>query len=667
MKYRFILFLMMAVNFYAHAQLIPRPLPNSTGVGFYEFRPADYNTGETYKHPVIICLGGQGEDGDGSLAQLSKLLISAVPYMINNGATMRFTWEGVTQSFVVLIPQKAGGAWSSGTIDAMINYAQNDPLLDMNRVFVTGYSLGGAGAWNYASSIAPGSSRIAGIVPVAPSGFSTSCNIAQNRIAVWGIHGSQDASPTDPGNTIAGVQTLNNCAGILVRAKQSIYNNGAHDPTVFTFRSADTTNNLHYPNIYQWMMKISRSLNPATNLPPVANAGADMVLDVPVRDRDIILDGRSSSDPDDIISEFKWERLPVTPPATPVTFIAGNNFSFYILGTQTVSYFPRIGIVKGNTDNDKGFLEPGIYTFRLSVTDYKGTVRTDDKVITVRLPLVGNAKPGVYFVSDYIVQENATTQRIQAEVKDWDGSIQNYTWNQLRGPQPVTFSVNQFINDLSNINAAGVYEFELIVTDNGGAVSKDTVLVTKLGAAVLPVTLSYFKGKNAASKNILNWATTDEADNDRFEIERSEDGVNFYIIGSIAGKGNGAGVTEYSFEDANALKGVNYYRLRQVDKNGKSTLSAVITVTVSNKLVLVEHYPNPVHDLLTLRVEGNVFGNIRVLITDIQGRAVSQKTIRKDGALLQNSIEVRQLQSGVYQLELLFADGKKEVRSFVKN
>jgi hypothetical protein len=62
------------------------------------------------------------------------------------------------------------------------------------------------------------------------------------------------------------------------------------------------------------MLGVSRSLNPATNLPPVTNAGADLVLDIPVRDKEIVLDATASSDPDDIISEYKWERLPGTPP-----------------------------------------------------------------------------------------------------------------------------------------------------------------------------------------------------------------------------------------------------------------------------------------------------------------------------------------------------------------
>lgn len=670
MRYLF-LFSLLVISGYTHAQLIARPIGspgNSTGIGFYEFRPADYNTGETYKHPVIICLGGIGEEGNGT-TELSTLLGAGVPYMVGNGATMRFTWQGITQSFVVLIPQKpkGSGVWSESYTDAMIDYAALDPRLDMNRIFLSGYSLGGGGCWKYVTSNATRASKIAGIIPVAPSPDYNSANfclIAQNNVAAWGIHALDDPAIL-PITTSTPVNGVNSCSPLPVKARASFYADGSHSTTVWTFRATDTTNNLHYPNIYQWMLKVSRSLNPATNLPPVANAGPNLVLDVPVKDKDIVLDGTGSTDPDDIIGEYKWQQI-----GGPTTyFLAGNPFGFFILGSYSGFVKPRASISKDIYDT-RGMLEPGTYIYRLSVTDYKGTTTTADKTITVRLPLSGNALPGVYFGDDKQLAEGITTVELFTQSRDWDGFIVSRSWNQIGGPQAITITPDQGNQEkivLSNINAGGVYQIEAIVTDNQGGVGKDTILVTKAGAVALPVTLTYFKGKNIDQKNSLSWATSDETDNDRFEIQRSEDGINFYEIGRVTGKGNGNGITEYGFEDANALKGVNYYRLRQVDKNGKFSFSAVITVTVSNKGYTIEQYPNPVRDVLTLRLEGNTYGNIQVSIADIQGRVVSRKTIRKEGAVLKSDLNVHQLQSGVYQLLIQFENGKKETRSFVKN
>jgi predicted esterase len=678
MRYAFLLTFLF-IHCFVNAQLIPRPLPNSTGVGFYEFRPADYNTGETYKHPVIICLGGIGEGGDG-INDLPNLLISAVPYMIANGATMRFSFEGITQSFVVLIPQKAAGtgAWENSYIDAMINYAAQDSRLDMNRIFLTGYSLGGAACWNYASSASQNANKIAGIVPVAPSGINSNlCSIATNKVAVWGIHGIEDSGATPPGNTIGAVTTLNACPSILIKAKMSIYNNGAHDPTVFTFRSADTSNKLHYPNIYQWMLKINKPLNQIANQPPTANAGQlNLTYDVPVKDKDILLDGIPSTDPDDFIAGYNWERLtpnpfPIDPSFGPTYFLSINNNGYnvgeFILGSDTSFPRPRTNI-SFRKNNFRALIDPGVYTYRLTVTDYKGATSSIVKTITVKLPSTGNPLPGAYIGDDYVLQTNETSKYFQAETKDWGGGyIVDHLWRQISGPQTVNINPNQYTATISNMTASGIYLIELVVTDNQGGIGKDTVAIIKPGAAVLPVTLTYFKGKNLDQKNILSWATSDETDNDRFEIQRSEDGINFSEVGRVAGKGNGNGITEYSFEDANAVKGVNYYRLKQVDKNGKFTFSAVITVTVSNKGYSIEQYPNPVQDVLTLRLEGNTYGNIQVSIADIQGRIVSRKTIRKEALVLKSELYIKQLQSGVYQLVIQFENGKKETRSFVKN
>jgi hypothetical protein len=668
------LFSFLVISCYTNAQLIPRPIGssgNNTGIGFYEFRPADYNTA-SYKHPVIICLGGIGEEGNGT-TELNTLLGAGVPYMVGNGATMRFTWEGLTQSFVVLIPQKpkGSGSWDESYTDAMIDYAALDSKLDMNRIFLSGYSLGGGGCWKYVTSNATRASKIAGIIPVAPSPDYNSANFClttQNKVAAWGIHALDDPAISYT-TTSTPVNGINGCSPLPVKAKASFYYDGSHSTTVWTFRAADTTNNLHYPNIYQWMLKVSRSLNPATNLPPVANAGSNLVLDIPVRDKDFILDATGSSDPDDIISEYKWERLAGTPVASPTSFIAGNNFGFYILGSKTVSLFPRIGIVKGNTDNDKGFLEIGTYTFRLTVTDYKGATSVMDKVVTVRNPPSGIIQPGVYFTDNINLPDNQSTTSIEAQVREGNRPIVSRVWTQISGPQTATIILDPNINkaNLSNLTAGGVYEFELVLTNDLGGIGRDRIRVTKAGAVALPVTLTYFKGKNIDQKNSLSWATSDETDNDRFEIQRSEDGINFYEIGRVAGKGNGNGITEYSFEDANAIKGVNYYRLRQVDKNGKFSFSAVITVAVSNKRYTIEQYPNPVQDVLTLRFEGNTYGNIQLSIADIQGRIVSRKTTRKEGAVLKTELNLQQLQSGVYQLLIQFENGKKETRSFVKN
>ena len=96
--------------------------------------------------------------------------------------------------------------------------------------------------------------------------------------------------------------------------------------------------------------------------------------------------------------------------------------------------------------------------------------------------------------------------------------------------------------------------------------------------STLPVTLSDFraiKQNNAAS---LQWFTNMEQNSQSFIIERSADGKNFTAIGSVRAAGNSNSRKAYSYDDAAPLKGNNYYRLKQVDLDGKSAYSEIRTL-----------------------------------------------------------------------------------------
>lgn len=92
----------------------------------------------------------------------------------------------------------------------------------------------------------------------------------------------------------------------------------------------------------------------------------------------------------------------------------------------------------------------------------------------------------------------------------------------------------------------------------------------------LPVELLYFRAKKSGSNATLTWATASEADCDRFNIQRSNNGVAWETIGSTACKGNGVHAeTLYDFTDNRPLKALNYYRLEQVDFSGRQDYSPV--------------------------------------------------------------------------------------------
>ncbi|MEM6630744.1 MAG: T9SS type A sorting domain-containing protein [Bacteroidota bacterium] len=121
-------------------------------------------------------------------------------------------------------------------------------------------------------------------------------------------------------------------------------------------------------------------------------------------------------------------------------------------------------------------------------------------------------------------------------------------------------------------------------------------------------------GKNAS----LTWSTASEENASHFDVQRSIDGIQFETLGSVAAMGNTQDISSYTFMDKAALDklSIYYYRLKQVDLDGKSTYSKIISLetveglTVSN---LLDVYPNPAYGQVNLSLRQ---------ATDIQGVSI---------------------------------------------
>src|SRR6185503_6393916 len=107
-----------------------------------------------------------------------------------------------------------------------------------------------------------------------------------------------------------------------------------------------------------------------------------------------------------------------------------------------------------------------------------------------------------------------------------------------------------------------------------------------------------FGGNIKDDQAYLNWSTAVESNNKGFYIERSKDGKDFTSVGFVQGAGNSSQITNYTYTDA-GLKDINvsktYYRLNQIDFDGKTTYSNVILLSLENLANAGKWklYPNP--------------------------------------------------------------------------
>ncbi len=126
----------------------------------------------------------------------------------------------------------------------------------------------------------------------------------------------------------------------------------------------------------------------------------------------------------------------------------------------------------------------------------------------------------------------------------------------------------------------------------------------------LPIELIDFKGTPSVSGNVLTWTTANEVNNKGFQVERIMDNGQWTILGFKTANNK---ASTYQFTD-NAPLPTSYYRLRQMDNDGKETLSKVISIARRYVRPYVSIHPNPVSDVLTVDyTEGSLFQVINLL------------------------------------------------------
>jgi hypothetical protein len=173
-------------------------------------------------------------------------------------------------------------------------------------------------------------------------------------------------------------------------------------------------------------------------------------------------------------------------------------------------------------------------------------------------------------------------------------------------------SNSNYIHDISKIRVAHwtgsqwqIAPLELgSVTGDASAGSVSTVAIGSFSPFTigstspsnpLPVTWQDFRGSSQNGKAVLDWTTASEQNNDFFEIQRSATGMDFRAIGVVPGNGTTAEKHSYRFTDPELLMQPMYYRLRQVDYDGKEDYSDVIRVRAPTELDQqpLTLYPNP--------------------------------------------------------------------------
>ena len=169
-------------------------------------------------------------------------------------------------------------------------------------------------------------------------------------------------------------------------------------------------------------------------------------------------------------------------------------------------------------------------------------------------------------------------------------------------------------------------------------------------AASLPVVLVAFNAVATNNNEVaIAWTTQQQVNTDRFDIEKSNDGISWQRIATVIATGNSAIPVTYHANDPFPIKGANYYRICMHDRNGAMGYTGTKCARISNVCKL-QAYPNPTASNITVNLGEMPHGQWRLTLINSMGRAMLQRRFARTTTQVQ--LLLSQFKNGFYTLEI---------------
>jgi len=246
--------------------------------GFYEYLPEGYKKNKIQTYPLLICIHGAGEVGNGG-SDLSKVLAYGPAKLIYDGTfPSSFTVDGQTFRFIIITPQQSATVFVNGgkapnDYDELIEYCKSHYRVDTDRIYLTGISMGGTNLWHYLGYSGTYAKKIAAAVPMSawldPSfGNQLTPNEAQNiaaaNVKIWQIQNYGDPTALYAWNVAAANLLEDSSPAPDPLPKRTVFNSNVHDAWDEAYDPDYKENGL---NIYEWLLHYARNKTSAALVP----------------------------------------------------------------------------------------------------------------------------------------------------------------------------------------------------------------------------------------------------------------------------------------------------------------------------------------------------------------------------------------------------------------
>jgi hypothetical protein len=193
-----------------------------------------------------------------------------------------------------------------------------------------------------------------------------------------------------------------------------------------------------------------------------------------------------------------------------------------------------------------------------------------------------------------------------------------------------TFTVSpaEYIGTVTSAMNGYIYRL-VVATSKAGLINPDCIYfndykLVVVAAGPMPVQLTSFAGTYSNGVASLKWQTSQEFNSDRFELFRSADGSNFTLAKSVGAAGNSSTIKNYQYQDQVSANAGSYvfYKLKQIDKDGKFAFSSVIKLSLGDAHATFQLFPNPVVNNFTASFTATKTATATLIIRNTTGQAV---------------------------------------------